>query len=429
MDLHAPARGSWYNHVSMNQEKQDFFCDWLGRNGLGGEARAPISRHHNGRDGDGPMACRFGRRETDVRDGDRPGATQHAPNAGQLEESHALRGVYRHIHGDAEAVRLPANAVIYGDEARRRAIPPPGVPDEAPHQQASESFYLGDGHSNNAPRAEPTAVWRRGDKREFVLGDTAAPIPPAGPHADTGWCLGPRGGKGPGPEVRRSDLRRMEVKLAESQQAGESAFGGITATFGQHPSADSSGRLGIKLTDIHDGWQGLHRADPPDPAVNAFRRSASDVTLMDKGQNAHAQRLARAAAGVAALTSWQNTVPSRAPPPLPTLPEQSAGMSSDDAGRGQLREIAVADYELAKEERVTRRIREASDRAIGMPEHYRHTPTDIHLHSYEDTKFRQVRPSRALAAPLPARAAKPVAAYPSHSSELTSCISALSCTA
>ena len=55
-------------------------------------------------------------------------------------------------------------------------------------------------------------------------------------------------------------------------------------------------RLGMKLSDIHEGWQGLHRPDPVEPAANAYRRSASDITL----QASRSTRLAAAAAARAA---------------------------------------------------------------------------------------------------------------------------------
>ena len=151
---------------------------------------------------------------------------------------------------------------------------------------------------------------------------------------------------------------------------------------GNHPTpAASNLPVGHKLSDIHEGWQGLHRVDPPPPAATAFRRSASDVTLLQTGGRAilGAHKIRDAAA--AALLNKPAAVGGLRVGGLAS----AAGMSSEDAGRGHLRDIAIADYELAQQDRGRR----SPQREEPDASNYRHMPTDIHLHSFEDTRFRQ----------------------------------------
>ena len=75
-------------------------------------------------------------------------------------------------------------------------------------------------------------------------------------------------------------------------------------------------------------------------------------------------------------------------PPAPSMSgpidRSTAGKSSENFGRENLKQIALADYELAQRDR---------DRGHWIHSRfsadYRHTPTDIHTTSYDETKFRQ----------------------------------------
>ena len=353
---------NWMSHAELGGGRADFISDWLGRNRLD-EGRAAVSRHWFGNDLDKPTVRRFGRRETDVREC-LPGATRHAPDAGQLAEAHAPRGAHRHIHGDANQQRLPADRVIY-ERGHSDAPARPRHEGSVVHDDDNaHCFFLGGGRKDT--KASSNSEWRRGDKREFLLGDEGAPIPPMGPQADSGWALGPRGGK---PIARPQPIAEVP----------ESGFVGLGSN--QAPAAGQQPR-GLKLSDIHEGAQYCgHHTDPPSPAANAFRRSASDVTALQSKSRAvlNALRCAGSGAAAAAPGSTSNACLMDREP----RHASAAGMTSERVGRGLLRYAAIADYELAVNEN-----RDQEQNGSAEYDH-RHTPTDIHLHSYEDTKFRQ----------------------------------------
>ena len=108
--------GNWMKHVEMVNGRGEFISKWLGRNGLDEAPPSQVSRHWFGKDLglERQMALQYGRRETDLKDCT-PGATLHAPDAGQVAHSGVV-GAHRHIHGDPQQVRLPADRVLYGDQ-------------------------------------------------------------------------------------------------------------------------------------------------------------------------------------------------------------------------------------------------------------------------------------------------------------------------
>ena len=373
--------GNWMKHVEMVNGRGEFISKWLGRNGLDEAPPSQVSRHWFGKDLglERQMALQYGRRETDLKDCT-PGATPHAPDAGQVAHSGVV-GAHRHIHGDPQQVRLPADRVLYGDYV---AHPVPSERGRLPTQLpcVNDSFYLGGGAqgSHALPRNPSNSEWRKGA------------------DADTGWMFGPRGGA----KAPTSPPRRVEERPAE---------------WGSIRKQPVPGELGLRLTDIHEGTLARARADPPEPAPGQFRRVASDVTL---DRTPYAQRIAefsRAEAAAAALGSgarggkWLRHMNSSvdsivfgrdldgsdelvrrgegsgaAPAPSKSGPidRSTAGKSSENFGRENLKQIALADYELAQRDR---------DRGHWIHNRfsadYRHTPTDLHTTSYEETKFRQ----------------------------------------
>ena len=233
--------------------------------------QAGVSRHHAGTDlrgvglqtGNGGHA---GRRVTDVTgwsqtDTDPDWAAYAHSHATQLPLS--LRKPRRSglIHGLPNEQPAGAASNIYGSSYyAQRSQPQPQL--EALHEPC---FFLGDtSESDGPPRQESSSEWRLGDVRPFQLGDTSAPVPP-GTVSEATVASEP------------SAHHRRQPEPVRGSAEEEARLGAIVGVYtAVHKLSHGNGK---KLTDVHEGWQGLHRDDPPEPSWQSYRRSLSDINL------------------------------------------------------------------------------------------------------------------------------------------------------
>ena len=274
---------------------------------------------------------------------------------------------------------MPAEEVIYSIAKGERKPPRP-----APRPYKREAcFYLGDTpppmteEQRLAAATQQRQDYRNGDPLRFTFGGEApAEEAPPDPHqlGRSSWRMGDAGpirmepyaggneqkaaaaAAAAAAAYPRYDVNRSEWRLDEDISVlANFANGALTGT-------GRPDKLGLRMSDIHEGWQGIHRADPPAPAPNQFRRSASDITLGRAKKNAPAKR----AYGPAADPDW------------------NPGGESDTKGgvsHGR-RRTEITNHEP----RVSQMEMHGTVTPNGEIGHgYRHQATDIHLDNLDKT--------------------------------------------
>ena len=271
------AHGAGIWNMPMTKAREGCINEWLGKTQLHGHGRGRASRHTFGADLQPVTYGTYARRETDVRDC-LPGCTLRVPEA-VFPLSCEIARKMSNIHGDTARVSL--QDVVYGEGSER--IHPQAISCEATSAAAASScFFCGE---NSKPSSnQSSSDWRRGDVRGFVIGDTAAPVPPGHTETTKVAAHGRRKGGKHGLQQSQQDEQQGEQQLLlqfpqRSYQNGQpyqegDAESSILARVARGESLAARcrpSRVGMKLTDIHDGWNGLHRVDPPPPDSRAVR--------------------------------------------------------------------------------------------------------------------------------------------------------------
>ena len=384
-----------------------------------------------------------GRRETDVRDG-MPGQTRYCPNAGQLE-AHPHPHLVSALTVNDPPTLWSAGEALYGRPDDARPLPPPSRPQK-------EVFYYGSqpaSHSQPKDGSGLSSHWRRGDRRRFTLDGSEpeyesrhGPDVPYNPNTAM-WRMGDDQQAG-GIEAisfgdaerarahaenlanQRTDLGRGDWRQGEEGNKGMSLlhqnvsgmeFGSspsmpqLTAGYSAHihvprtrsgfadlvngleNAADKPMAQGLKLSDIHEGWQGLHRADPPAPAPNAYRRINSDITLR---QSRHAKAQDARKAAQAALRERDAAMANGAESPeRGLLPMRSPLLDDENAVVSHGRRRTVVSEHLEADVPNNN----VNEMDPGLLE-YRKQTTDIHLANYADESFMTQERQRMAANPM-----------------------------